>query len=73
MDETNFLYGKNNADLADQVKEVKVKLPVEQLVKLHGLKILQGKTISESISGALERYLRDQGVLFGEAPAKEDN
>jgi hypothetical protein len=41
------------------VKEVKVKLPVKQLLKLHYLKLTSGKTFSSVITAALGEYFAE--------------
>lgn len=38
------------------LKEIKVKLPVSQHIKLHSLKITQNRPISEVVKLALEDY-----------------
>lgn len=43
----------------DGVKEVKVKLPVKQLLKLHYLKLTSGKTFSSVITTALHDYFNE--------------
>ena len=40
----------------DRVKEVKVKIPVTYHVKLHSMKVLTGKQISDAVTEALEFY-----------------
>lgn len=51
------------------MKEVKVKLPVEQLLKLHYLKLTGGKTFSHVIKTALDDYFAElQGAFDGENP-----
>lgn len=49
-----FLYGK----VADpnKTKELKVKLPVSVHMRLHGMKILGDKSISATVSEALDAY-----------------
>jgi hypothetical protein len=37
-------------------KDIKVKIPVRYHVQLHTLKILQGKSMSETLTEALEMY-----------------
>lgn len=48
------LYGKR-AD-PDKVKEIKVMIPSGQHKKLHGYKVLTGKTISSMVNEALDIY-----------------
>lgn len=57
IDEAQYLYGKESLGL-DELKEVKVKIPVSLLVRLHGMKILQGTTISETVAQALHAYFQ---------------
>lgn len=40
------------------LKEIKVKLPVSQHIKLHSLKITQNRPISEVVKLALEDYFQ---------------
>ncbi|MBW3583959.1 MAG: hypothetical protein KY455_12770 [Euryarchaeota archaeon] len=44
------------AEALDETKEVKLRLPVAHLIKLHGLKLVRGQNISDSVAEALERY-----------------
>jgi hypothetical protein len=39
-----------------RAKEVKVKIPVGFHVKLHSMKVLTGKAISDAVTEALEAY-----------------
>ena len=55
MDERDFLFGKDDAKL-DQKREVKVRIPVAYLIKLHGIKLLNGQGISETVTEALGFY-----------------
>ncbi len=43
----------------DGLKEVKVKLPVKQLLKLHYVKLTSGKTFSYVITNALNNYFAE--------------
>lgn len=43
-------------------KEVKVKLPVKLLLKLHYLKLTSGKTFSHVITTALDDYFAEADV-----------
>lgn len=40
----------------DGMKEVKVKLPVRHLLKLHYMKLTSGRTFSDVITHALQEY-----------------
>ncbi|MGQ0535298.1 MAG: CopG family transcriptional regulator [Methanobacteriota archaeon] len=42
---------------AKKLKEVKVRIPSEQHVRLHELKITEGVSISEAIEQAVDEYL----------------
>lgn len=55
MDERDFLFGKDEAKL-DERREVKVRIPVAYLIKLHGIKLLNGQGISETVTEALALY-----------------
>ena len=48
------LYGKRIDP--DEVKEIKVMIPSGQHVRLHGYKVLTGKTISSMVNEALDLY-----------------
>lgn len=55
--------GSEELDL-DRTKPVKVSLPLKQHIDLHRVKVLTGKTMSETVQDALEMYLetvRDDG------------
>jgi hypothetical protein len=39
-----------------RAKEVKVKIPVSHHIKLHSMKVLTGKQISDAITEALDAY-----------------
>lgn len=39
-----------------RAKEVKVKIPVGHHVKLHSIKVLTGKAISDAVTEALDAY-----------------
>jgi len=41
---------------ADRAKEVKVKIPVSYHVRLHSMKVLTGKPISDTVTEALQEY-----------------
>ena len=41
-------------------KEIKVKIPIEQHLRLHTLKLTQGITISEAVEKALQKYLDEE-------------
>lgn len=45
-----------------RAKEVKVKIPVSHHIKLHSMKVLTGKQISDAITEALDAYFATQRV-----------
>jgi len=51
----------------EQVKEVKVKIPVNYHIKLHSMKVLTGKPISDTVTEALEAYFGHMKNVPGEA------
>ena len=65
MDEHDYLFGRDEAKL-DERREVKVRIPVAFLIKLHGIKLLNGRGISETVTEALamyfERVTRENGM-----------
>lgn len=58
MIDSDAMLGINKAD-QEGMKEVKVKLPVKQLLKLHYMKLTSGKTFSYVITHALEDYFKN--------------
>ena len=52
---TDELMGIKKPDL-NEMKEVKVKLPVRQLLKLHYMKLTSSRTFSDVVSEALGDY-----------------
>jgi hypothetical protein len=49
------LMGIKKPDMSE-LKEVKVKLPVKQLLKLHYLKLTSNRNFSDVVEEALSRY-----------------
>ena len=47
---------------AGRAKEVKVKIPVSHHIKLHSMKVLTGKQISDAITEALDAYFATQRI-----------
>lgn len=45
-----------------RAKEVKVKIPVSHHIKLHSMKVLTGKQISDAITEALDAYFAAQNA-----------
>ena len=52
---TDELMGIKKPDM-NEMKEVKVKLPVRQLLKLHYMKLTSSRTFSDVVSEALGDY-----------------
>lgn len=52
------LMGIKKPDM-NEMKEVKVKLPVRQLLKLHYMKLTSSRTFSDVVSEALNEYFSD--------------
>lgn len=52
----------------DREKEVKVKIPLTYHVKLHSMKVLTGKQISDTVTEALEAYFRHQAEMRAAEP-----
>lgn len=63
------LYGKRIDP--EEVKEIKVMIPSGQHVRLHGYKVLTGKTISSMVNEALDLYFArktaEKGPIAAEA------
>lgn len=55
MNEYAYIFGSQNQALTE-TKEVKIRLPVAHLIKLHGLKLVKGRNISDTVSAALNDY-----------------
>jgi len=45
-----------------RAKEVKVKIPVSHHIRLHSMKVLTGKQISDAITEALDVYFATRGL-----------
>lgn len=65
-----------------RAKEVKVKIPVSHHIKLHSMKVLTGKQISDAITEALDAYfasrafedtLTHHGIVPAVAPPTLDD
>lgn len=52
-----WLYGEKKDGL--ELKEMKVKVPIEFHIKLHGLKLLKNQSISRSVELALSKYFTE--------------
>lgn len=46
--------------MARRFKEIKVKIPIDQHLRLHTLKLTHGVSISEAVEKALQRYLDEE-------------
>jgi hypothetical protein len=57
MDEHQYIFGTNARELKE-TKEVKMRIPIAHLIRLHGLKLLSGQNISETVTKALEYYFQ---------------
>lgn len=64
-------FGNEQVRDRDERKEIKVKIPISQHIKLHSIRLMMEQTISESVQDALENYfalLKEQ-----ESSEKEEN
>lgn len=43
-----------------EIREMKVRIPSDYYMKLHSLKLLTGKQISEAVTEALEMYFTEE-------------
>lgn len=50
------VFGFEDDQQMQALKEIKVKLPVSQHIKLHSLKITRNRSISDVVAQALEDY-----------------
>lgn len=64
------LMGIKKADM-NELKEVKVKLPVNQLLRLHLLKLTSSRTFSDLVSEALTDYFQRAGMRQPEPAVAE--
>ncbi len=55
MDERHYIFGTQPEQMTE-TKEVKMRLPISHLIRLHGLKLLTGQNISDTVSKALAAY-----------------
>ena len=62
------LLGKKPVDL-EELKEIKVKLPVRQLLQLHYAKLTSARSISEVVNQALMAYFDELRARARPAPA----
>lgn len=66
---TDSLMGVKKPDL-NEMKEVKVKLPVRQLLRLHYLKLTTNQNFSDVVAEALRRYFGDSVTQIDPALAE---
>lgn len=64
------LAGIRKADMTE-LKELKVKLPVQFLINLHYLKLTQSKGISDVVNQALTEYFAAQSLPTRPAPVPQ--
>lgn len=57
----------NERKQLESVKEVKVKIPLNYHIKLHSMKVLTGKAISDTVTEALEAYFGQLKTAPGES------
>jgi hypothetical protein len=62
------LMGKKPVDM-EELKEIKVKLPVRQLLQLHYAKLTSARSISEVVNQALIVYFEDMRARAHATPA----
>ena len=55
MDERHYIFGTPPEQMTE-TKEVKMRLPISHLIRLHGLKLLTGQNISDTVAKALSMY-----------------
>jgi hypothetical protein len=53
-------------------REIKVKLPVAYLVRLHVIKLTQNRAISDVVSQALDEYIQSRHKARQAVPSKDD-
>ncbi len=46
----------------EEIREVKLHLPVHQLLRLHAIRLLQGPNFSETVRAALGAYFDKMGA-----------
>lgn len=66
-----------NDERLDKDKELKVKLPLNLHLQLHSIKVLTGRTISNTVAEAVDKYIGDDlddavpGLGFEQESTKE--
>ena len=58
-------------DASEMTKDLKVRLPVDYHLKLQTLKILKGRTMSDTLRAALDLYFHERGVRLQPVLAAE--
>lgn len=69
MSSLNDLYPHLAADDLATEKEIKVRIPMGQHIKLHTLKVLHGQSISTTVKVALANYFREFDAERAQAQA----
>lgn len=64
MDERHYIFGTPPEQMTE-TKEVKMRLPISHLIRLHGLKLLTGQNISDTVSKALSLYFEQAETAKG--------
>lgn len=59
MSTLDDLYPHLHGEQLAAEKEIKVRIPMDQHIKLHTLKVLHGQSISATVKVALSNYFRD--------------
>ena len=62
MEDDEFLFGAASQDLEVR-REVKVRIPVDYLLRLHGIKLVSGGGMSETVIKALDGYFAELARL----------
>ena len=65
------LYPGLGTDQLGEDKEIKVRIPMQQHIQLHTLKVLRGQSISTTVKAALEAYFVGLAAAPGPRAAQE--
>ena len=57
---------RKKPDAMHEDKEIKVRIPLDYHIKLHTVKVVEGKAISDTVKVALENYFDE--IAKAEAP-----
>lgn len=60
--ETTDTQSRQDQERLEARREVKVRLPVRQLIHLHGVKLVHGRTISDTVEEALDAWFTAEGI-----------